>query len=319
MLFCRRLALWMKDGAVMAILILAVACGAQDGRSAHNDILVSIGDSLLTREAVVRRIPVGLSESDSAALFGRIVDSWIESMVLEEMAREKLPDLEEIERKVAHYRNRLIVSDYLSRMRRSNSDHPSPDSVRSFYDLHRGEMLAERPLVKGLFVKVGEKIDGLEEIRRCIQTADDASIDLLERQYASDVSQYEYFEKTWVDWQTIAELIPYRFYDPDAFVNSTSDFETSYNGNVYLLHISEYLPTGSELPFEFAAPRIEAMLEQSGMTTYTRRLVESLVKEAVNDGRLVGVGYDPVARKVVSRPPLSKGETNEKRKLKNEK
>ena len=165
----------------MGLLLLAAGCGRGGEGAAHDEILVSMGDSALTREEVVRRIPVGLSESDSAVLFRRIVDSWVESMVLEEMAREKLPDLEEIERKVAHYRNRLIVSAYLSRMRRSNSGQPSPDSVKSFYNLHRGEMLAERPLVKGLFVKVGEKIDGLEEIRKCMQTADDASIDLLER------------------------------------------------------------------------------------------------------------------------------------------
>lgn len=286
----RRFAKNLKGVSMMGLLLLAAGCGGNGGDTAHDEVLVAMGDSLLTREDVVSRIPVGLSETDSALLFDRIVDSWIESMVLTDMARQKLPDLDEIERKVAHYRNRLIVSDYLSRMRRSNSDQPSPDSVRSFYDTHRGEMLAERPLVKGLFVKVGERIDGLEEIRQCMQTADDASIDLLEREYASDALQYEYFEKTWVDWQTIAELIPYRFYDPDAFVTSTRDFETSYNGNVYLLHISDYLPSGSELPYEFAEPRIEAMLEQSGMTTYTNRLVESLVKEAVDEGKLVGVG-----------------------------
>ncbi len=298
---CLRLAQHLRGASAMGLLFLAASCGGGHDDAAHDDILVAMGDSALTREDVVRRIPVGLSETDSAALFNRIVDSWIEGMVLSDMARQKLPDLEEIERKVEHYRNRLIVSDYLSRMRRSNSDQPSPDSVRSFYDAHRGEMLAERPLVKGLFVKVGEKSDGLKEIRQCMLQADDASIDLLEREYASEALQYEYFEKTWVDWQTVAELIPYRFYDPDAFVSSTRDFETAYNGNVYLLHISEYLPSGSELPFEFAAPRIEAMLEQSGMTSYTRRLVESLVKEAVDEGRLVGVGYDPVLRQKIMR------------------
>lgn len=111
-----RLATHFKTGGFMILATLAAGCGGNQ-QVDDREILISMGDSVLTIQQVVSRIPVGLEAADSAALFGKIVDSWIEGMVLSELAREKLPDLPVIERKVADYRNRLITMEYLRRMR----------------------------------------------------------------------------------------------------------------------------------------------------------------------------------------------------------
>lgn len=274
-------------------------CRKTESPLREDDILLIMGDSMLTMHDVIERIPVGLSASDSVELFDRLVKGWIENMVLLDLAREKLPDLDEIEQKVSAYRNRLIVMSYLAKVR-SNSKHKvSEDSIRKFYARYHKEMLAERPLVKGLLLKFPESVAGLNEIKRCVFTADDKSLDELERKWAADALQYEYFENTWVDWQNIAEQIPYRFFDPDAFVSSTKNFETSSGGSVYLLHISEYLPSGSELPYEFSAPRIRAILEQAKVSNYEEALVESLTRKAIAEDKLVVVGYDPVSRRLI--------------------
>ena len=300
--------------AVMPMLLCGSGCKGRGSENPDANTLLVAGDSALTLRDVVARIPTGLPEADSAALFDRIVEDWIEGMVLTELAKEKLSDFSEIERRVNHYRNRLIVSEYLSRVSRSKSSTPPADSIRAFYEAHRKEMLAERPLVKGLFLKISSQMPGLSQIRSFMERADDKSIDELERIYASDAIQYEYFATTWIDWQSIAEQIPYRFYDADAFVASTRDFETEADGMVYLLHISDYLPSGSELPFEFAAPRIESMLEQRSIGNYERRLIDHLVRKAVEEGDLRGIGYDPLTRRI-----RQDGVKPEKKKEKDEK
>ncbi len=289
-------------------------CGKSDGSPEYDDVLLSMGDSVLTLNDVVSRIPVGISSTDSAAIFERIVDNWIEGMVLTDMAKEKLPDLPEIEQRVNDYRNRLIVMSYLEKMRNNAGQKVHDDSIRNFYEKYHKEMLSEQPLVKGILLKFPESVNELGEIRRCVFTADSKSLDELERRWATDALQYEYFENTWVDWQKIAEQIPYRFFDPDAFVTSTRNFETSSGGSVYLLHISDYLPSGSELPFEFAAPRIRALLEQAKLAKYERALVESLVKRSIADEKLVVRGYDPVKRQLIKGGELreNKGKKDEK-------
>lgn len=284
---------------MVSALLLFVSCGG-DGTSSQEDrdVLLRAGEETLTMREVVRMIPVGMEPADSAEMFQLIVDNWIKSKVLSGLAERKLPDVAEIDEKVADYRNRLIVAEYLREMKKGKEFKVSQDSIREFYNHYKGDMLTESPLVKGIYLKVAADRSNLEEIRGLVFCGSDECIDRLEKSSAGGAIQYDYFINDWVDWQIIADRIPYRFYDPDAFLKSTSNFETSYNGSVYLLHISSYLPTGSEPPYEFASVRIGEMMERTNIKKFEESLVRSLVNKAVSDGDLVAVGYDPVLNEI---------------------
>lgn len=287
-----KLALCMFSLSLMPAL--QMSCGRQSDKSRLPDVLVSYGDSVLTEEDVTARIPVGIDPADSVALFRKIVDGWVKRVALSELAREKLPDVDEIERKVSEYRDRLIVSRYIDMMRQGNPAKVSRDSVRAFYEAHRHEMISETPLVKGIYMKLPEASPDAARIRECVFDASGGSIDEIENKWIGQASQYDYFENEWVDWSVIADQIPYRFTDPAAFLAGMKDFEVTVNGSLYLLHISEYLPSGSELPFGFVSSRIESMMERARMARFEDALVESLLKKAISEERLVAVGYDPV-------------------------
>lgn len=295
----------MKSG-ICGLLIPAAGCmmflstcgGGGDTVEGEEEILLTFRNESLTREEVVDKIPVAITYEDSIALFQEIVDNWIASKVIAEFAETQLPDIDEIDRKVDAYRRRLIVTEYLQEMKEGKKLTVSDDSIRRFYDIHQSEMLTERPLIKGIYLKIPSSSTRLDEVRRLIFNGGDASIDRLETDYASEVVQYDYFANAWVDWQTVADLIPYRFYDPDAFLESTRNFETSYNGSTYFLKVTEYLPSGSQQPFEFAKERIASLMMQSKMSLYEKSLISSLVKKAVDSGTLQGAAYDPVKRKM---------------------
>ncbi len=286
-------------GLFMLVQTFFSSCGGKTPEVTDDDILVEMGDTCLRFSEVERRIPTGLSSADSTALFDRIVSNWVEEMVISEMAEERLGDLSDIDAKVEEYRRRLIVSRYLAKMRRTYEPVQGEDSIKSFYESHRAEMLSETPLVKGLLVKAPEQLSTLPEIRRCMVAGDDEAIDELESEWISDALQYEYFAGTWVDWQRIADQIPYRFKDADEFVADLPMFETTSGGSVYLLRILDRLPSGSEMPYEFAAPRIRAMLDRKGTMHHERELIGNLVSEALKKGRLKGVGYDKASQKII--------------------
>ena len=132
-----------------------------------------------------------------------------------------------------------------------------------------------------------EAVKRLERYAGCVQ-----DIDRLENDWMEAALQYDYFGNKWIDWQVLADQIPYRFHSPDSFLESSRNFETTNNGSTYIFHISEYLPSGSVQPYEFAAAAITEVLEQSKISTYEKALVSSLVKKAVKDGRLVGAPED---------------------------
>lgn len=284
----------------LSALLLFVGCGSDKTQSdSDRGVLLRAGDEVLTLTDVVRKMPVGMEASDSVAMFQLIVDNWVKSKVLSGLAGRKLPDLNKIESKVEDYRNRLIVAEYLNEMKKGKDFKISPDSIREFYDRYKGDMLLESPLVKGVYLKVSADRADIEEIKSLVFCGSDECIDKLEKNVSGDAIQYDYFKNDWIDWQIIADQIPYRFYDPDAFLKSSNNFETAYDGSVYILHISEYIPTGSEPPYEFASTQIGELMERTNMRKFEESLVRSLINKALNDGELVAVGYDPVGRKVL--------------------
>ena len=73
-------------------------------------MLLQIGDSVLTKSDVLAQMPQGLSPTDSLNLFDAIVKEWTERLMLEEVARENLPNIDKINRIVEDYRPLLLRS-----------------------------------------------------------------------------------------------------------------------------------------------------------------------------------------------------------------
>lgn len=282
-----------------SLLALLGACGEQPVAKPANDlVLMSVGDSALTLSKVVARIPEGLSEADSTALFNSIVDAWIQDMLLTKVAAENIPDMERIDRMTADYRNRLIMMEYRKRMKEDSRKAISDDEVKSYYEAHADDMRLEHPVIKGIYIKVPSNAERIENVRQWVFSASKESIDKLEKYGLKGAMQYDWFADRWVDWEMIADQIPYRFYDADAFVESTVNFETEYNGSTYFLHISEYLKSGDVMPYSFATEQIRDMLSEKYKRDSESRLMRSLFKKAVEDGSLKPVGFDPVAHRI---------------------
>lgn len=279
-------------------------CEKSESTPVSGDVaLLSVGDSSLMLSDVVRRIPEGLAETDSVAMFNSIVDSWIQDMLLIDVASENLPDMERIERMVADYRNRLIMMEYRKRMKNDTQLAVRDADIKSYYEAHADDMRLEHPVIKGIYIKVPSNADRIENVRQWVYAATRESVDKLEKYGLKGAMQYDWFVDRWVDWETVADQIPYRFYDADAFVESTVNFETEYNGSTYFLHISEYLKSGDVMPYSFAEEQIREMIMQQGKRDSDRRLMQSLFDNAVKSGRLKKESFDPVRHKML-RPLL---------------
>lgn len=282
---------------LVGIAVSTMACSRKAADTPKEDMLVAMGDSSLTVRDVVSRIPSGLSEEDSVEMFNSIVERWVRSMMLSDLAAENVEELEDIDRLARDYRDNLIIERYL-RSKIKEVPGVSEQRVKDYYEAHGSELRLDAPLVKGIYLKVSDSEERLGDIRKWMMAATPSAVDHIEKSGLRQASQYEYFKDSWVDWYEVAEQIPYRFYDADAFLGSTKDFETSYSGSTYLLHIYEYLPSGSVMPYDYAKGKIEEMLGKGDKTGFRRKLLTSLYARGVKEGRLKPGLYDPVKRKM---------------------
>lgn len=274
---------------VCACALLLAGCSSHTETSTlsdSSDILVTVGDSSLTITAVQALMPRGLSPEDSTAMFNSIVEGWLEQMLLSDLGQRNIVDMERIDRLTADYRKKLIVAEYRRNVRDSHSDNVSQANIDSYFASHKDEMMLDTPVVKGLYVKIPADSERLSDVRRWMMTATPDAIDNLEEYGLRDAIEYSFFDNHWTPWSDIASQIPYRFGDVEDFIKKNPDFETTYRGITYFLHISESLPAGSEMPREIADPLIRERLEALYGDKFEQRIINDIYRKAESDGHL---------------------------------
>lgn len=278
--------------AVLAAILLISGCSGGNSKSEQDsidimqDALVAVGDSILTQREVEMRIPPGLAREDSAALFNSIVEGWLEQMLLTDIALQNIDDPEEIDKMVEDYRKRLIITRYRQKLRESRKTGIAQKEIDRYYTENAEDMILDAPVVKGLYVKLPSDAQGLSDVRRWMLTATPDAIDNLEKYGLSDAIEYSFFEDKWTEFNTISRQIPYRFGNEDEFVARHKNFETSFRGFTYLLHISDYISSGEKMPREIADIHIREQLETMNDNDFDQKLISNIYQQAVKDGKL---------------------------------
>lgn len=279
----------------LSMAIALGSCGSSRKKNeAEKDALVTVGDSALYMSDVLRRIPAGLDTEDSIQMFHNIVDSWVDALVLTSVAERNIRDIQRIDRMVEEYRNNLIINEYLKLMSERSNPDINEQVIKDYYDKHSQDFILSQPLVKGAFVRVDENDSELPYLRKWLADFSDESFDKIERVGLRHATAYEYFGDEWHEWSEVADRIPYRFFDADAFVSSTADFETSTDGSVYILHISDHILSGNVMPYEYARLKIAEMMRVAEINTSRSRLKADIYKRMIKDGTLRPGLYDPV-------------------------
>lgn len=273
--------------AVLLLTILSTACSNKNKQDS-GDILVTVGNAVLTLDDLRKQLPSGLSAEDSTALAHSYIRSWIDSRLISEIASQNIGDLTEIDRMTEQYRNELITYEYRRRMfdDRIKSE-ITEDSIKKYYDENLTELKLQRPILKGIYLKIPNESPSLKNAKKWYVSTKTEDIDKLEKQCLDGAIHYDYFRDRWVDWERIESLIPAEFgSDPNAFLATHKNLEISQGDFTYLLSISEYIPSGKTMPYEFAKETIKDILAYSRRAEYDRLLRLSLLKEAEDNGQI---------------------------------
>lgn len=253
------------------------------------DLVARVGKQVLMRADLDKALAPGLSPQDSTRLAHAYVRSWVDSHLMAQVAARNIPDMSQIDRMVEDYRNELIAWEYRRLMLVHHSDGIyAPDSIEAYYRAHPDMFILERPLVKGVYIKIADNSPSLARVRKLYRSTRDADIDRLEKQDLEGMIHYDYFRDHWVDWEQIETRVPIDFgSSPDAFLAANKYVETTSNGFVHLLEITDYLKTGSPMPLEKAEEQIRRDLFNLHRSEYDTRLRMDLLNRGLGDGTIV--------------------------------
>ncbi len=275
----------------MAAALLTAACSRGGSVSIPADTLATCGNACLTRTELLRSMPAGLSSDDSTVFARAYIRNWLEGQLIASVAVDEI-DMDEIDRLTEEYRQSLITAQYRRTMARQASDGIfSPDTVRAYYDAHQADFAIERPLVKGVYLKVPQDARELPTLRRLYKSERSVDIDKLDKAAIGSAIHYDYFRDRWVDQEQIENRVPA---DISASLAAHKPVDITSGGFVYLLSINDYLPAGSTMPYEAAVPLIRERLLTQRRIAYDEQLRNELLARAIADGTVTFPGQNPL-------------------------
>ena len=195
-------------GLLLVSLFFCAACtDSHDHRG--KTPLVEVNGNFLYKEDLQSVLPAGLSKDDSLLFAERYIRDWAEDLLLYEKAQNNIPDNEEIEKLVGNYRRALIMHTYQQELigQRLSNEIPEQE-LAEYYEKNKELFKLDRPLVKGLFIKVPLTAPQIANVRKWYKSDAQEAVEHLEKYSFQNAVKYEYFYNKWVPLSEVLDMIP---------------------------------------------------------------------------------------------------------------
>lgn len=269
----------------LAVALLSASCNGGEDK-VPTDFLARVGNDVFTAADLQSAMPAGLTPDDSTAFAKAYIRNWVNTHLVERVAASEV-DMDQIDRLTREYRDELIMTQYRRAMsRQAQEGEFAEDSLRAYYEAHKDDFKLERPLVKGVYLKVPDDAPKLSQIRRLYRSDKPGDIDKLEKAALGTAIHYDYFRDSWIDWEQIENRIPLETSANPADIARRHYIEIESQGFTYFLCVSDYLAAGTAMPYEAARPLVRDRLLNLRRRAYDSRLLNDLYQRALDDGIL---------------------------------
>lgn len=272
----------------LLLLLLCPACTPSYDHKGKTP-LVEVGGRFLYCEDVQAVLPVGLSAGDSASFVEDYVRNWVEDILLYDKAEDNIPDNDEVERLVDNYRKSLILHIYQQELiRQKLLKEVTEAEVEEYYQNNLHLFKVDRPLAKGLFIKVPLKAPQLAEVRRWYRSDSRDAVEQLEKYSLRNAVKYEYFYDKWVPVADIVGLLPRaESAGVEAAMQQKRPVELADTAFHYFLNVTDYRAVGEEEPYEMAHAHARDLLLNVRRSEFMRQVREDLYRRAVKNNEII--------------------------------
>lgn len=269
---------------IISLLLPAALFGACGSSSVSDpDRVARVGNAVLTRAEIKAALPPGLDPADSARRASELVDRWVKSKLIGEIAAANIGDTREIDRMTDDYRNELIMREYRRRMyEESHAAEIPDDTLRRFYDSHRSEFSLAAPVVKGVMAGMPASAD-LRELRRLMRAGAGTSVVRVEEivSEAADGATFDYFLDKWTDWPQLRLRYPSLPASPRRGFTELTASDDAGGKRTLLIAVDSLIPAGETAPFEAVRPQVAEFFRISDRPAYDARLLARLYERAL--------------------------------------
>lgn len=266
---------------LLFIMLFCVACSEQHGHKGQTP-LVELDGNFLYKEDLQAVLSAELSKDDSLLFADHYIRNWVEDVLLYDKAQSNIPNSGEIDKLVENYRKALIMHTYQQALiHQQLSEEISEQDLTDYYEKNQTLFKVERPLMKGLFIKVPLTAPQLTNVKRWYKTKTQEAVDHLEKYSLQNAVKYEYFYDKWILVSEVLDMIPLKVPDVDEYLNNNRQVELKDTAFYYFLNVSDYRKIGEEEPYEFARTQVKDLLLNVKQVEFMKQVKDDLYQRAV--------------------------------------
>jgi hypothetical protein len=268
------------------VSFLLVSCKQET--TVNKNVIVQIGDKVLTREELEENITSFLSPEDSILAVEHYIRVWINDNLLYDIARKNIINKEYINQLVESYRKSLVIYQYQEQLVNEKLSKEIDNEVLLEYHKNNSDKFKlDRPLVKGLFLRVPVDAPQIEKIKTWYKSISATSLANIEKYSLQYSAGYDYFFDNWVDLSELMNKWPINYKTEWDNIKYNKFIEQKDDKYYYFLHITDYLSQGDNAPFEYAKSTIKEILVNQKKIEFLRKIEEDLYSKALNSGQII--------------------------------
>lgn len=250
--------------------------------------LVEVDGHFLYREDLLAVQPAGLPPDDSLLFADDYVRNWVEEVLLYGKAEENIPDNAEVERLVANYRKSLILHIYQQALiRQKLSAQVTEEEVEAYYRDNIHLFKVDRPLIKGLYIKVPLKSPHLSDVRRWYRSDSHDAVEHLEKYSLRNAVKYEYFYDKWVPAADVLGQLPEGGREAEPALAQKRPVELADTAFHYFLNVTGYRAVGEDEPYELARDHARDLLLNIRQVEFMRGVRDDLYRRAMENNEII--------------------------------
>lgn len=270
-----------RNGLIFIMLMLVLGGCSQQHDHKGKTPLVEVAGNFLYQEDLQSALPLNLSADDSVLFAENYIRTWIEDVLLFDKAEDNVRDDGKVKTLVENYRRSLVMHTYQEELvRQQLSEEITQAQLAEYYEQNKSLFLLEKPLVKGLFMKVPLQSPGWAEVRRLYKQRTSEAIEKLEKYSLRNAVTYDYFYDRWRPLEEVEAMMPMKKGETvDDRLKSGSDVELKDTAFHYFLHIEEYLGKNEPKPLDVAQEEIKEILINLKRVEFINRVKEDLYRQ----------------------------------------
>lgn len=268
------------------ILLLCVACSEQHDHGGRTP-LVELDGKFLYREDLQSVLPANLSQDDSLLFAEHYIRNWVEDVLLYDKALNNIPNDKEIDKLVENYRKILIMHTYQQALiHQQLSEEISEQDLTDYFEKNQALFKVERPLMKGLFIKVPLKAPQLANVRRWYKTETREAVEHLEKYSLQNAVKYEYFYDKWIPVSDVLNMLPLKVSHVEEYLDKNRHVELKDTAFHYFLNVSDFRSVGEQEPYEFARAQVKDILLNMKRVEFMNQMKDDLYQRAVKRDKI---------------------------------